>query len=862
MQEEQNIPDVRVSDVAEGGMMRGFGLKNGITERSMDQSSRSDRSKIAKTFDAIITVSLTALFFGLPIFFTGVTSQGIVFEKQLYFYFWLLIGLVAWVSKGIIAGEMRIRRTPLDIPIGIFVLVYGISTLFSVDRWESFWGSYGDPSRGLLSVIAIALAYYLIASHFTVKRFKLMFGGLVASSFLVVAWSFLVVMNIRFLPGSAEAFMPFSLLGTVTTLALFLSVAPALFLTSIFTMFHDGFSGAKWWKTAAGVVLGISILLDFFLLLALYAYVSWAVVIGGMGFLLIYILAQIVRPAEQMTWIPMALFVLVLAFLMVGQTDIARANLPVEVIPKFSFAFDIAKKALGDHFLLGAGPANYSYAFSMYRPVEYNQNSLFTLRFDQAPGLFMEALSTIGTLGTIAFLVLALSFVSVGIYLLSNGRNRNKVYSLGLWSVSVMFFIAAFISAFNGSIVLLSSMIGILAITALLWESGAEEQYLNLSFQASPKFALALAFIFMVVSAGVAFLFVFIGKVFVADIMAGRATRVATVSEDSALSLARAVQMYPQEPQYRVGLGQIYVSLANQEASKPAEEGDANRVVAFIREAINQTETARKLSPNSVRVAESLGLVYENSSLYTAEALSKALESYETALTLEPNSPVLLVKIGQIKRAIGEREQDPAKQAELFTEAKDRFREAVDKKDNFAIAHYNLAVALSRLKEYTPAMESLERAIRIEPSNITYIYSLGSLYQLRKEDGDLDKAEAVYKSLFQVNERLADVRLALGLLYEEKGEPDLALTEYRTLLDFLPEGDQGAGIRAQVEAFISNLEAGKSNVAGAAAPELPQPEPTPAVPAQTEEGIAPAGEEAAIVETVPAPELPVVEGGE
>lgn len=836
----------------------GVGGRHAATPASGEQAAAADRSKIAKTFDAIITVSLTALLFGLPIFFTGFTSQGVVFEKQIYFYFWLLIGLVAWVSKGVVSGEMRIRRTPLDIPVLAFVTVYGLSTLFSVDRWESFWGSFGDPSRGFLSVLAIALSYYLIVSHYTEKRFRLMFGALIVSSVLAVLWSFGVVMNIRFLPAAIEAYAPFSLFGTVTTLALFLSVAPTLFLIAIFSLFReDAPRGMR--SRVAAALLGIVLVLDFFLLLALYPFVSWAVVIGGMGFMLIYILARIVRPAEQLTWIPMALFVLVLAFLMIGEVRIARSTLPVEVIPKFSFALETAREAIKSDFLLGAGPANYSYVFSQYRPVEYNLNSLFTLRFDQAPGLFMEALSTLGALGTVAYLVLALSFVSIGIYLLSNGRNRNKIYSLGLWSASVMFFIASFISAYNGAIVLLSSLIGILALATLLSESGAEERYLNLSFKASPKFALALAFIFMVVSAGVAFLFVFIGKVFVADVLAGQTARASVVSEDSTKALTRAVSLYPQETQYRIALGQSFIALANGEAAKPAEEGDANLVVAYIREAIAQTEAAHKMSPTSVRAAESLGLIYENSSLYTAEALTKALESYESAIELEPNSPVLLVKVGQIKRAMGEREQDQTKKDELFGEARDRFREAAEKKENFPIAYYNLAVALSRLQDYTPAIEELGKAVRYEPSNVTYLYSLGSLYQLRKEEGDLDKAEAIYKELFKVNERLVDVRLALGLLYEEKDESDLALEQYRKILEFLPEGAQGDSIRTQVETFIETLEVGRSNITGAA-PSLPEPVET-VIPEQTEEGSAPVEEESA-VETVPAPELPTVEGGQ
>jgi len=821
--------------------------------------SVSESSKIAKTFDAIMTVSLTALFFGFPIFFTGVTFQGVVFEKQLYFYFWILIGLVAWVSKGVVTGEMRIRRTPLDIPIMSFLAAYGLSTVFSINRWESFWGSFGDPSRGFLSILSLAFAYYLVASHCTEKRIRTMFWSLLVSSGIVVIWSFFVVMGIRFLPASVEAIIPFSLFGTVTTLTLFLSVAPVLFLTAIFALFEGDTSDAKWRRWTAVTLVGIALVLDLFLLLALSPFVSWAVVVGGVGFLLIYVLAQIVRPAGQLTWIPMALFVIVLAFLMIDEVDIARVNLPVEVIPKVSFALETAKEAVGHDFLLGAGPASYAYVFSMYRPAEYNLNSLFTLRFDQAPGLVMEALSTIGILGTIAYLVLVLAFIGIGIYLLSSGRSRNKIYSLGLLSASVMFFIASFMSAFNGPIVLLSSLIGMLAMASLLWESGVEDHSLNLSFKASPKFALALAFIFMVVSAGVAFLFVFIGKVFVADVAAGRALRSEVVSEDSIRPLLQAIRMYPQEPQYRVQLGQRYIALANAEAAKPSEEGDVNLVVEYIRQAIAQTESAWAIAPNSVRVAESLGLVYENSALYTSEALSKALESYEAADRLEPNSPILPVKIGQVKRAMGEREKDENKKRELFEEARDQFREAVGRKENFPIGYYNLAVALSRLGEYTEAIDELSKAVVMEPSDSTYLYSLGSLYQLRKEGDDLEKAEAVYGNLLSANERLVDVRLALGLLHEERGDTELALAEYRKILEYLPEDDGNSGLREQVETFIEGIESGRGNLAGAEVPELPEPGAESVIPLQTEEGLVEQEDEASVAETVPVPEIPSVE---
>jgi hypothetical protein len=49
----------------------------------------------AKSFDYVVTGTLFLIFFLVPLFFTGLASQGIAFEKMTLFYFLVLVGLVA-----------------------------------------------------------------------------------------------------------------------------------------------------------------------------------------------------------------------------------------------------------------------------------------------------------------------------------------------------------------------------------------------------------------------------------------------------------------------------------------------------------------------------------------------------------------------------------------------------------------------------------------------------------------------------------------------------------------------------------------------------------------------------------------------
>lgn len=786
------------------------------------------KAKTAKAFDLIITGVLVALFFGTPLFFTGLTFQGIAFEKQIFFYVCLLIGLVAWVSKGVMTGEMKIRRTPLDIPIVLFWLFSIVATVFSVDRWHSFFGFFGDPSRGFIAITALVLAYFFILSHFTERRRNLMLGSIVASGVLTIVWSFLVVMKIRFLPASFESMAPLSLTGSMSTLTLFLALMVPLMVTTLFLLFREGSTVSKRSRTVIAGIVGVALLLDLFLLLALFPFVTWAVVLGGLGFFLIYILAQIVRPAETLTWMPMVIFVVALAFLMIGQNSLVRATLPVEVTPNMKLSWQISKEALSENFLTGSGLATYGYDFSLFRPQEFNGNSLYTLRFYQGTGLIFEALATVGVIGTILMLVVWFSFLSIGLYLLTMDKAKNKIASLGLWSVAVMLFIAGFIAPINAAILIIGVLLSALALATLLHESGSEERHWELSFRATPKFALALAFVFMVVSAGVAFLFVFIGKVFLADVSAGQASRMPASVETTIPKYLKAIQLYPQEGRYFTRIAQEYMAVANAEGGKAADQRDVSRIAFAVREAVAAGVRAKDLMPNDVLATEALGLIYENASIYATDALPKAEEMYTRALELEPQNPLFSIKLGQIKRLGADGKQDGAEKTALLNEAKAYFETAVQKKPDLAIAHYNLAVVASRNKDYDKAIESTTQAIRLAPSNLSFRYNLGLLYQERNGEGDRTQAENLYKQVLEANDRLIDVRLSLGLLYELQNKRDAAMEQYEKILSLIPEDEQSAEnvkqTRTQITKIIENLRSGTGNIP--AANSLSEPGPT------------------------------------
>ena len=314
---------------------------------------------VSKILNVVIGACFFLISFSVPFFATNLTLQGIAFEKQLYFYALLLLALVSWAAKGVVEGELRIRRTPLDIPILILLAVYSASAALSVDRWHSVWGFFGDPSRGLLFVAAAILFYYVALSEFTAKRMNFMLWGLAASNAVVMIWTLLALSGIRFLPEKVISIAPVSLLGSVSSLALYAILMIPIIAALIFHVSKDGEGNLRRFGLAGA--LFVLMLSNLAVIWALYDFTRdlRLVLLFGASMMLIYVLAKIVRPSATWGWIAPFFFVAVLALLMIGSPAkwLLRINLPVEVSPNAALSWDVAKKSLAKTPFLGGGPA-------------------------------------------------------------------------------------------------------------------------------------------------------------------------------------------------------------------------------------------------------------------------------------------------------------------------------------------------------------------------------------------------------------------------------------------------------------------------------------------------------------------------
>jgi tetratricopeptide (TPR) repeat protein len=799
--------------------------ENNKDEKSTNQAvSNNIESQIKekwtkKIFDSIISVSLAAIFFGVPVFFTGLTVQGISFEKQIYFYFWVLIALIAWVFKGVIGGEMKIRRTPIDIPIIIFWFVYLLATIFSIDKWHSFWGFFGDPTHGFINVSASVIIYYLILSHFNIRRLYIILGSFITSGMVVVIWEILVfkgvlkILDPNFISAHPWAgYLPVSLLGSFSGVSIFLGVLIMVLITAFLKVNASNLEKAK--KISLLALFSLMILVSLYSLLALYFFVPWPAIFIGIGFFLIYILARIVGAGKGSLWLSMSVFVAVMIILLVGNVlaanyKIISVQLPAEINPQYQLSWQVAKEAIKHNFFLGTGPATYGYNFSLYYPQDFNLNNLYSLQFYQGSGALWESLATTGAVGTFAFILLVVSFLSVTIYLLSKDKGKDKIYSLGLVSAMIIILIASFLTRIDGSMVIIGVILAALSMSVILLEGDAKEESLNFSLKASPKYALALAFVFLVISAGVVFLFVFLGRVYIADVIIGMATRQTILTEDNSVArTVRAINLYNKEGRYYTLGGQQYMVLANNEFLK-GDSADVVLIGRYLDNSITLASRGKDIMPKDVTTTLALAQAYENKSTYLSQFFDQAAAAYNDALALEPNSPDIYLKLGQLKAKQAGVEKDPAKVKGLISEAADMFQKSIDKKKNFAQGYYYLSLMQDQMGDLDKAIESAKNAVSVNMADKNIVFNLATLLQKKGGIDNFTAAEYLYQQILQVSPNDVNTHLNLGLLYEEQDKKDQAIEQYQKTLDTLPQ--ESVQARSQVQAFIDNVRKGISN---------------------------------------------------
>ena len=177
------------------------------------------KDKLLKICQQIIEYSFYLLFFLIPLFLTPFNYELFEYNKMMLTYALTVIIVGSWLIKfilnfkvgdassgspksgvplrvilGLASGRTRKLisfRTPLDIPLLLFLASQIISTIFSIDRHVSIFGYYSRFNGGLLSTISYILLYYAFVTNFPKEKIKKLLTVILTSGVIVSVYGIL-----------------------------------------------------------------------------------------------------------------------------------------------------------------------------------------------------------------------------------------------------------------------------------------------------------------------------------------------------------------------------------------------------------------------------------------------------------------------------------------------------------------------------------------------------------------------------------------------------------------------------------------------------------------------------------------------
>ena len=141
--------------------------------------------------DRIIQSSFYLLFFLVPLVLTPLNYELFEYNKMMLTYGLTVIITGSWMIKMVISKEIKIARTPLDLPILLFLFSQIVSTVFSIDRHVSLFGYYSRFNGGLLSTISYVLLYYAFVTNFPKEKIRKFLLFTLSSGLLVSIYGIL-----------------------------------------------------------------------------------------------------------------------------------------------------------------------------------------------------------------------------------------------------------------------------------------------------------------------------------------------------------------------------------------------------------------------------------------------------------------------------------------------------------------------------------------------------------------------------------------------------------------------------------------------------------------------------------------------
>lgn len=632
---------------------------------------------------SLLVVGLLLVIF--PVLFLSTTTDAFVLPKQIALAAGTSIAILFFGLKTIADGKIRMRTAPFNLPVLLFLIATFVSAVLSVNRFDSL--------IAFVPMLFAVLLYFIIINIVkNEKQLLFLLGTLVAGaglSALVTILSFFKLYPLPFEYTKVTSFTTFgSLLDQAIYLALVLPIA-GYFVYSVVTNRSSKkapFAGAA--HHGAPKTSRVAL-----------AFTGGFVVIGIALTLTLVMLFTTQKP-------------LILPFETGLQTGFA------------ALSQDAGRFFQG--LLFGSGFGTYLTDFTRFKQASYNFNdTLWSFTFFRSSSFLLELLATTGLAGVAAFLF-------IGFRILKEGN-----YFIPL----ILALVAAIFLPFSFTLVALFFIL--LAIFSIIRIHSNPNKYGETEFffvalkrglfSAVPegeavhqtagqkKFSRVLpVFFFLALLLIIGVPMYYTVRFVISDLTFQRSLVAASQNkglETYNLEIA-AINMFPYRDIYYRAFAQTNLALANSLASsQPAgQTPDAQvqqNIVTLIQQSINAGRTAVQIAPLTAFNWNNLSAIYRSLIGFGQNADQFTVLSAQQAIALDPNNPQQYVELGGVFYQVGQ-----------YDEAIRQFQIAIQLKNNYANAYYNLGHALEEKKDLQGALaqyQVVKQLVKDNPENIKKI---------------------------------------------------------------------------------------------------------------------------------------------
>lgn len=596
-----------------------------------------------KAINQIINWLTIGLVFLLPIFFLPITTEFYIFNKQT-----LLIGLtgimaILWLTKMAISQTIAFRRTVLDLPVILFAAAYIIVSLVSAPNKIL---AFATPT-GAGTILALTLLYFIITNNLKPYAFRYILYALITSA---------------------------TLLGLVAVYQ--------------FLGFGEAIATTPWLKNKLFTPTGGSLILI-------------SVLISGLALAVALFLRQFGKKGLFLTLFTGGASIVIAVGLILTIYQLLPGKNTSLTLLSYPDSWAIGIEAFKRNPLVGVGPGNYLSAFNRFRPITFNNNTYWDVRFGNASSYPLELLTIGGllVLGTYFFLLVK----SVGLWLKTYRQSvlsapRQEETLLPLLIVLALIIIIPWLISNN--LVLLSYTFIFLALLATqVGQRGAT------SFRAKTPSLIVMGVGLLIIIPSLYFW----GRIYVAD-MAFRQSLSALAENRGTVvynQQIKAINFNPYNPVYRLAYSQTNFALANSIASQQElTDADRTNITQLIQQAIQEAKTATVLNPTDASNWENLAQIYRNLINFAQGADQWAIAAYSQTIVTDPINPRIRVNLGGLFYSL-----------QNYESAIRQFQNAVDLKPDYANGYYNLAAAYREREMYPEAYLAMQTVLNIIPAN-------------------------------------------------------------------------------------------------------------------------------------------------